>query len=274
MRLRERSKLFRKRFWHRTRISLKYCFRRSKKEPTFILSTYRSGSNLLLSYLNSVSSVSFASEILNGDMHYGLRRKFITKRAVLRHIRHSLNDCRTTVCGAKLHGHHLAMHGLTVTDLQKAFPGSKFIILYRESVFNQYVSLQIAETTNHWLWGKDFRLPEAIIVDVAKMQRFCQDVKNFYYGLSENAALRPVSVWLSYEELASDPVKVFNERLFPFLGVPQSPIHSEMKKQNTKDPTQIVKNFGEIQWAVDHPAFRQSYPFTLEKVDLKNASHV
>src|SRR5688572_11711882 len=88
---RMRFKLVRKRALHRFTIWRKSTFRRKPLgQPVFIVATRRSGSNLFESFLNSVPGVSFAGEMLNPDMYYGIRKNFIAKRTVLRHIEHSV----------------------------------------------------------------------------------------------------------------------------------------------------------------------------------------
>src|SRR5207244_4288556 len=105
------------------------------------IATRRSGSNLLLGCLNSIPGVSFASEILNTSMFYGIRGRWITKKTVLRHIAYSINDCKHRICGAKLLKIQLDAHGLHLEDLKKHFPNARFIILYRRSLLEQFVSL-------------------------------------------------------------------------------------------------------------------------------------
>ena len=88
-----RTKLVRKRSAHRFKIFLKYYTNREEKDPIFIITTRRAGSNLLLGYLNSIPSTSFATEVLNKSMYYGIRHRAISKKAVLRHLAYSINYC-------------------------------------------------------------------------------------------------------------------------------------------------------------------------------------
>ena len=257
--LKNRTKLPRKRFLHRLRIFLNYRRRRHEKSPVFILSSYRSGSNLFLSYFDSVPGIAFASEVLNPDMAYGLRNRRISKKAVLRHIRHSLHAFPERICGAKIHMEQLAMHGLTAGELRAAFPDAKFILLYRESIFEQYLSLRIAETTRQWLWNSGFRLPGKMTVDVADLQRYASRLKGFYEAALKELDACGKTFLISYEQLASRPEKVFNSALFDFLGLPASPVSTFMKKQNTALPSDLVQNYDQIEWVAGHPAFKQRY---------------
>jgi len=92
----DNTKKIRKRAWYRLKIFLKYFFKRTAKEPVFVIAKRRSGSNLLLSYLNSVPDLSFwPPEPLNWRMYYGVRKNRVSKKAVLRHLAYTLNSART-----------------------------------------------------------------------------------------------------------------------------------------------------------------------------------
>ena len=53
--------------------------------PFLIVGEARSGTNLLASYLKSIENVSIGGEILSEKAYHGIRRSFVTRRAVLRH---------------------------------------------------------------------------------------------------------------------------------------------------------------------------------------------
>ncbi len=242
--LRNKIKLLRKRPAHRLRIFLKYVFRRQKADPVFVIATRRSGSNLLLSCLNSVPGVSFASEVLNQSMFYGLRSRFIGKQAVLRHIAYSLNDCGGRICGAKLLKIQLRTHQLTLETLKKHFPSARFIILRRESVLNQFISLKIAQQTDVWLCRNHESQPEhpPVYLDREEFLAYREDYRSFYEDISSKKWLAECSVSLTYEQLAEDAQKVFDEVLFPFLGLPRTPVKSTIRKQNIKPVHELIQN--------------------------------
>ena len=246
--LKNKIKLLRKRPVHRVRIALNYLFHCRLVEPIFVIATRRSGSNLLLSYLNSVPEASFASEVLNHSMYYGLRDRFISKAAVMRHIEHSLNDCSGKVCGLKLLRIHLEDHSLTLEELKMRFPGARFILLYRRSLLEQFVSLKTAEMTNLWIWknASEPPAPPSLRLDAGEFDAFSRNIRGFYQELFRKEWLRACSVTLSYEELVGDPQRIFREVLFPFLGLPEMSVKTPLKKQNTRDLHRMVQNFGEF----------------------------
>src|SRR5262245_32166378 len=96
---------------YRLNLLLRHSRPRPACKPIFVLSTLRTGSNLLVSYLNSMRGVRIAGEILHPDQMAGVPRG-ISKTAVLRHIQLSLNRCDAEICGAKLPSVHLQSHDL------------------------------------------------------------------------------------------------------------------------------------------------------------------
>src|SRR5213593_5199980 len=62
--------------------------------PAFLVSTFRTGSNLLLSYLGSLSGITVRGEVLNPEAPEGLRRYLVTRGGVIRHMNRSLHGVR------------------------------------------------------------------------------------------------------------------------------------------------------------------------------------
>ncbi len=255
-----RTKLFRKRAVHRFKIFCNYWFKkRTEKEPVFVIALRRTGSNLLLSYLNSIPNASFAGEILNKSMSYGLRQRFISKKTVLKHIAYSIQHRQHRLCGAKFVKIHLETHRIGLLDLKSIFPALRFIILYRKSIFDQFVSLKIAQVTNTWQWTSQFKLPLSLRISPKEFQEYCVNTKMFYTKLLKEEWLKSCSVVLSYEDLAGDVQALFNESVFPFLKFSPTPIQSDMVKQNTKDPREFIENYEEIEPYLSHPLAWQEY---------------
>lgn len=254
-----RSKLVRKRLRHRARIFLAFYLRRRAKRPFVLLATRRSGTNLFLSYLNSVSSVSFAGEVLHPEMYYGLRERFITKGAVLRHIRHTLNALPTEVCGIKLLYMRLKFHHVSLEDVLRVSPETRFFVLYRRSLAEQFLSLKIAQTTNQWMWSDRFRLPEKIRLDPDEMLAHYHLKRSWYREIFQNPSVAGRVLVLAYEDIVAGPQRVFDERVFPFLGIAGGPVRTGLVKQNTKRPGEIVENFDAVRHLFEGPIGRQDY---------------
>lgn len=226
----------------------KYVLSRQARSPIFIITTRRSGSNFLLSALNSIPGASFAEEILNKNMVYGLRDRFISKKSVLRHIQHSVNYCGSELCGAKLLKIQMEQRNISLEDLKALYPSCRFIILYRKSLLDQFISLKIAESTGTWLWygGDNFKPPVSLRIEKEEFLHYSADIRRFYDDLFKLSWVRERSLILSYEELYGDIQRVFDERVFSFLGIPKVQIAAKTCKQNTRMPHEIIENYGEV----------------------------
>ena len=186
-------------------------------------------------------------------MSYGLRARAIAKRSVMRHILHSVYSAKAATGGAKFLDVQMKAHKLTSQDLLQLFPDARFIIIYRESILEQFVSLKIAEKTNAWQWSDKFRLPESVFVDVEELISFASGIKSFYESLLGTERVRRNCVLLSYEELVADAQGLFEERIFPFLNMRPVQVSSSMRKQNVKKLSEIIHNYREIKLLEDAP---------------------
>ena len=241
------TKLVRKRFLYRLSIFAQYWLNReTPKRPVFIVALPRTGSNLLISYMNSIPGSRFLNEIMHPGMYYGLRWNFIRKRTVLRHIVHSIYSILRPLCGAKIIYPRLRHHRITFTELAGCFPSCKFIITYRRSLLKQYISMVIADATHHWIWTPEFKLPDKIRLDPVKWRRFVAETRASYREMKLDPALGRNAVFVAYEDMKADAQKVFDEQLFPFLGVPRVEVSTAMKKQNTLPPEELVENWAEF----------------------------
>lgn len=259
--MKDETKLFRKKTWHRLRIFLKYHFRREEKEPVFVIAKRRTGTNLLLSYLNSVPELSFLHpEPLNQDMHYGIPNRKLSKRSLLDHLARTLNDNPTKICGYKMLFFRLKKHELTLDDIRTRFSNAKFLILYRRSLLEQFVSFKITEKTNHWLWTPDFKLPDSLKVDAGEFREFCKSTRQFYDQLFQYPWLRTCARVIAYEDLAVDPQGVFDRKIFHFLRIRSFPISTGMVKQNSKPIEELVENFKELRSLDERFDFEASWP--------------
>jgi len=228
--------------------------------PLFVLATYRSGSNLLLDYLRSLPGVQCYSEVLSPRLPIGLRRNDLTPKLALQHLRYSLQSLRTPVRGCKLMLDQLAACRLTPTDLVEAFPTARFIVLYREALAEQLLSVRSARETGQWVVHQG-QAPQqvSVSIDPLELKWFCDETRLLYESLLADGALRYSGMLLSYEELVADPVDVFARRICPLLGLPASAPRTTMLKQNPRPLAERIVNYAEIAPLLDNPRCRQRY---------------
>jgi LPS sulfotransferase NodH len=251
--------------WKRRRYRIKLAVRswfwpNRDGQPFFVLATYRSGSNLLIDYLRATPNVSSFGEVLLPSVPYGLERSEYSPAIALRHIRRSLEAQRRPVRGCKLMLDQLADCGLTVEELRANFPAAKYLILYRESIVEQYVSDLAANATRQWLvrTGEVARRAR-VTVDAKALIDFCALTRRRYEAILSHGWLRESAALFSYEELVGDPQGCFAEKIYPLLGLPAQEPRATLQKQNPQRLAERVANYAEIAELVASPVCRQKY---------------
>jgi LPS sulfotransferase NodH len=245
---RVRSSLAYRRLWHRLTIAVGAHRGRSQPDKlVFVVATARTGSNLLRDYLNHVPGVHVHGEVLNPQLTRGLRRRFMSKRAVLRHIGHSVRTRNARVGGAKFLFDQLYVHRVSLDDLHRVFPHSAFIILYRRSLAEQFVSQAIAAMTHQWhSRGEKNGFSGFVPIEIDEFRRFANVVRGYYGTALSRPWIREFSILVSYEELAGDPQRLFDQAIFPFLGIPPAGVVTNLHKLNTRPLEEVVANYEEI----------------------------
>src|SRR6476660_1797023 len=120
-------------------------------QPLFVIATWRSGSNLLLSYLQQQPKLAMLSEVLCSRLPIGPSRDRLSPKKAIQHIRFNLQGERAVIRGCKFMLHHLSSCDLALDDLNREFPSAKYIILYRQALAEQFVSHRVAEATDQYL---------------------------------------------------------------------------------------------------------------------------
>jgi LPS sulfotransferase NodH len=244
---------------HRLLIAARYRFKSHINPETllFVLAEPRSGSNLLLDYMRSLSDVQVTEEILNPWSSIGVPRQFITRRGVLSHIKHSIHvNRKVSVC--KLMLHHLKWHSMTAANLADRFDNSKFIIIYRDNLLDQYVStkiLHISGIDRLSLNKPATRYDGTIRIDTEALLKYCNNMRDSFAALASDAILRGRSVVVSYDELKLDPQRLFQETLCPFMGVEYDNVTTELIKQSNRELSDVVENWNEIKPLADNGHF-------------------
>ena len=229
-------------------------------QPFFILATCRSGSNLLLDYLRQFPGIAGHTEVLCPLLAIGPTRAKLRPVQAIRHIRLSLQTKRLPIRGCKLMLHQLANCQVTMPDLDRAFPRAKYLILYRESLAEQFVSQKLAETTQQWLLkpGEQQKQPR-IVIQPGDLQWYCNSMRSAYGNVLQHPGLAERSAILSYEELTTNPAACLREAVCPLLGLPPAPIQTQLRKQNTKGFDERVVNYAEVKELLEGPQCWQHY---------------
>jgi GNAT superfamily N-acetyltransferase len=244
------------------KLALRYFLKRKPpKKPVFILCSERTGSSLFISYLNTHPEVWLLGDILCSRLENGLRRTFMPKRAALNYVRYFLNYLHRPIAGAKFFFTDLRMRRITLQDLHRHFPRAKWLVLYRENTFDQYLSHKMAIRTNRWSQREnDPEAPAAKVkISPRSVRGYHKRMRRYYQSILDFPEIREKSLWISYEELAQDPQKIFNESVFPFLEAAPVSVHTDRVKQNARPRSEAIENYEEIKPVLGDKDFTQRY---------------
>jgi LPS sulfotransferase NodH len=216
-------------------------------KPIFVLATYRSGSNLLRDYLNCLPGVRCLPEVLCPTLPIGLSRYQQQPDRALQHIRYSLQALKQPIRGCKLMLDQLEGYGLTIEALDDAFPGAKYIVLYRESLADQFLSHKTAHATKQWVLHAGQTAKHAqIVVQPAELQHYCEGVRRAYQRALACPRLAGRSAIISYEQLTAEPQYWLDEQICPLLGIPPTRAKSSLRKQSTRPVAERVRNYADV----------------------------
>ena len=228
--------------------------------PVFVLASHRSGSNLLIDYLNRLPGVQSYHEILcrvfaNGPTWFQ-RGPWRT----IGHIRRTLHLFSAPTRGCKLMLDQLEFSRVKLTDLFAAFPDAKFIVLYRQSLAEQFVSKETAKATNQWTLSSDQDRKQARVrINPAALREYCERLRRWYHNVIDQPWLPQRALLVSYEELAADPRRLIHEGICPLLQVPPGEPQSHLRKQNTLPLAQRIENYREVAGLLNSPLCHQHY---------------
>ncbi|RMH36374.1 MAG: hypothetical protein D6694_13940 [Gammaproteobacteria bacterium] len=241
------------RFRHQARIRLiSLLGLHGRKQPLFVLARQRTGSNLLLDYLNSIPQISMAHEFLNPEFYYGFRPKSGTKEDLFRHIERSLNALPGEISGCKILIGQFDLHGITLEDLHNLFPEAKFLVLYRRSILKQFVSLKIARTTKQYLANDPTSVRTTnVTITLDELEEFYQLNNAEYQSVLKYPWMREKGRLIVYEDLAVAPQETFDNVVFPFLNIPRSKIQTSLVKQGKRPVEEVVENYASIKDHLD-----------------------
>ncbi len=218
--------------------------KRRPDQVLLVLSTYRTGSTLLIDYLNGLPGARFFGEL----MHTGQCRgpKSGMRKDLLPFLRGLFNGHSLT--GFKIQLDQLEASDVTLTDLKSLSRDTRFLLLYRRSLFRQFVSHKHALQTDVW----ELTPPRTPLkIDETELLAYCDGIRRRYEGARKRLAGE--RCWaLAYEDLCRAGPVGFSEGLHAFAGT--EPFHpvSRLIKQS-RDLRGEISNYLEVERWIDHP---------------------
>jgi LPS sulfotransferase NodH len=225
----------------------------------FILATQRTGSSLLRSFLGQIPGVEMKGEILCKYSADGPSKSLKTARA-LRHLQIGLQTLRAPIRGCKLMLEHFTHHSLSVDDLNGCFADCRFIVIYRRSLAEQFISRELALATKQWALSEGQEQKQALVtIRPAALRTYCEATRQAYTNLLSPSWLVDRSVLVSYEELTADPATWLRDEICPLLDAPAIEPRINLRKQNTLPMSERVANYHEVAALLASPLCQQHY---------------
>lgn len=231
-------------------------FRLAAADPRFVIvTTGRTGSELLVSLLDSHPRISCDSEILSIPRAHPAQ--FVLRRSALARARGCAYGFKLVAEHARLQGPHDRVGFLRGF----ADRGFRIIVLERRDLLQQVVSsIRGVETQHHHrLEDRDeFRPLRADPVAVLCALAWFEDAVNFV-----RSALADVPVLnLVYEDDLLEPERQQQsaDRVCAFLGLPPAPVRTDLVKIAPRSVADQLENFDEVAALLCHTRFAGLVP--------------
>ncbi|MBX7137059.1 MAG: Stf0 sulfotransferase family protein [Oligoflexia bacterium] len=214
----------------------------------FILGTGRSGTTLLLSLLNSHPNISIVPGEPLQRLHLSTLGDDLYGAKAIDHLLIRLKELPKQVRGSKILAQHLEESRVSIYDLITYFNGPRFIVIYREHLFDQYISRLVATQKRVWTIREGAHSAyaptdiERLVIDREAFFDYVLWIKNFYQQFRNHPTLMQSSVWFSYEELVSNRALVCESKIFPLLRVGPTQLRSNLIKMLSHPALDYVAN--------------------------------
>ncbi|MEO1495392.1 MAG: sulfotransferase [Pseudomonadota bacterium] len=218
-----------------------------------ILSSGRSGSNLLSSFMKSHPKVFQHGEIFGEfQLESPLVRRRINGAGLARYLDRRLSRMTTEdAAGIKILYHNLeAQYGKArgipgtemLMDHMRDSPTLRIVHLRREDKLAMLISMRLATELGQWVSGSYGDTTVTLPVD------WVRDQFTWLEGWETRIAAHFPSDQLldmSYEQLVADTPGEM-ARVFEFLSLEAAPVSSRMSKQNKRSKAEAVENYAEL----------------------------
>jgi LPS sulfotransferase NodH len=206
-----------------------------------VLSAGRSGSSLLVNYLNSNRQIHCHGEVLNSKHEIYGTTESKTREELIRHVASFFQNRDATYVGAKFLTHQFDELDITISDVLEVLRRPKVIALYRRSLLETYVSLLIAQETDTW-YSTDVVNNVSVTLDLPQFQDFAKVQRRRWEDSMREVSRLCSFICVSYEDLVSNRSSTC-DKVFAFLDIPSTTVHSESVKQNPGQLTGKISNY-------------------------------
>lgn len=208
-----------------------------------LLGTVRSGTTLMMDYLNCHRKIHCRGEILGhaGDWYGNPWR--MSREHLKRHVESYFVKHPGILRGAKILTFHVDELPLKLYDIVDLLARPRIVLVYREQLLEQFVSLKIAERDGLW-HGTQTRTKQPIAIDPTEFIGFARRERQMWSDCLSMVAGCETCI-LSYEELVRD-AQTAMRKVFTFLGEKPCAVQSKLVKINPEPLAAKLANYPEL----------------------------
>lgn len=200
----------------------------------------RTGSNMLISLLNSHPNALFGGEL------FDFLKDRTSNSIWSNHFRKYPKSVK--VLGFKLFYAHPFDGERDVWDYIKNDKSILIIHLGRKNLFRSYVSFQIAEKTKKWhesINTKDLPNDKKVSINIDGFYEYFDAIEQQIKSVQEQFSNTHKYIEITYEDLLVDRQSVV-DRLIALMGIAKFKVTTKMIRQNAEPLHQLVTNFEEV----------------------------
>jgi hypothetical protein len=230
-------------------------FPKIKNKKILLLSEGRTGSTLLLEMLSKfpkskmhLEPLAHASVLSRISWHDPSPNK------ALNYLKTILTNPLFNIVGSKIHIGNLKHHYIGYRRLQNTFPDAYWIILYRKSLLDQYISSIKGLASNQWHRTNTQAASTGyakVYIKPDELASFCDLIKSYYRELLDSPIKSSNTIIIDYESLTNN-VNGVRSKLKNFLSVSTlMPYSTQYKKMSVLPANKIITNYNEIKPLID-----------------------
>lgn len=230
--------------------------------PLIIVGSARSGSNLLVDLLDSHPHITMKNEVLSPWTLTGLGAEYeeVSHSRAMAHLKRSIKHVRTPVSGVKILQHQAMYFNISLPRVEEVLPGTLFLLCYRRSLLEQYVSGLIAEQTGAWVSGEKARVENPRIrISLSDFREYCGAAKSLNMRFIRKELARLNWMPIAYEDFRDSPEHALEQSVFRPLGLKSYALKTSLRKQNRSRLQETIENFEELGEELEAPWAYQDY---------------
>ena len=231
--------------WQRTLVKAGRMLEWTQPNSFLVLTTARAGTTLFVDYLNCHPRIRCHFEILGQDHGFYGEPSNMGRERLKLHFESFFVKRPSKLKGAKILNYHLDDLPIKLTDLIEILDRPKILVLYRQQVLEQYISLAMAVRDGQGHVKKPTKSMPICIDPGAFVAYREREVRMWRENLAILGDCGASSYYLTYEQLTSSNQTTM-AGVFQFLGLNPCAVRSRYVKQHPESLSNKLANYDEF----------------------------